>query len=193
MESLQKFLALAHMIDPTTDCHQSRVAELSLAVAKKIGHSEEVCQSVYLAGRVHDIGKLAVPKEFLLKQEHLLPVEYAFVQYHVDACIKLLTSLKFDKDVVTGVSEHHERLDGTGYPKGVSNLGAIGRILAVVDVFEAMTTHKSYRDEFADHIAMKEISNSSKYDVNVFLALRSVLFDDDFHFQVLYPNRVPEF
>jgi putative nucleotidyltransferase with HDIG domain len=145
--------------DPYTAGHQKRVALISVAIARKLGFSEEAAQALYMAAMVHDIGKVSVPSEILTKPTRLTDLEMRMVQGHVEAGYQILKDIPFPWPVAEMVRQHHERLDGTGYPNGLSGdqICIESRILAVADTIEAMATHRPYRPARGLMAAMEEI------------------------------------
>jgi putative nucleotidyltransferase with HDIG domain len=145
--------------DPYTAGHQKRVALISVAIARKLGFSEEAAQALYMAAMVHDIGKVSVPAEILTKPTRLNDLEMRMVQGHVEAGYQILKDIPFPWPIAEMVRQHHERLDGTGYPNGLSGdqICIESRILAVADTIEAMATHRPYRPARGLMAAMEEI------------------------------------
>lgn len=145
--------------DPYTAGHQKRVAFIAMAIAKKLGWSEERIQSLYMAGMVHDIGKVAVPSEILTKPTRLTDLEMQLVQGHVESGYQILKDIPFPWPIAEIVHQHHERLDGSGYPKGLKGdeICEEARILAVADTIEAMATHRPYRAARGLQAAMDEV------------------------------------
>lgn len=145
--------------DPYTAGHQKRVALISVALAKKLGLSEEASQALYMAAMVHDIGKVSVPAEILTKPTRLNDLEMKLVQGHVEAGYQILKDIPFPWPIAEMVRQHHERLDGSGYPNGLSGdqICIESRILAVADTIEAMATHRPYRPARGLITAMEEI------------------------------------
>jgi len=133
--------------DPYTAGHQKRVASISTVIAQKMGWSLERVQSLYMAAMVHDIGKVAVPAEILTKPSRLNSLEMQMVQGHVQAGYHILKDIPFPYPIADIVLQHHERLDGSGYPSGLKGeqICIEARILAVADTIEAMATHRPYR------------------------------------------------
>jgi hypothetical protein len=126
---------------------QERLASsLRATIAKKLGWSDERIQSLYMAGMVHDIGKVAVPAEILTKPTRLTDLEMQMVQGHVESGYQILKDIPFPWPIAEMVHQHHERLDGSGYPKGLKGeeICPEARILAVADTIEAMATHRPY-------------------------------------------------
>jgi putative nucleotidyltransferase with HDIG domain len=145
--------------DPYTAGHQKRVAFIAMAIAKKLGWSNERIQSLYMAGMVHDIGKVAVPSEILTKPTHLTDLEMQMVQGHVESGYQILKDIPFPWPIAEMVRQHHERLDGSGYPRALKGdeICIEARILAVADTIEAMATHRPYRPARGLLAAMEEV------------------------------------
>jgi putative nucleotidyltransferase with HDIG domain/PAS domain S-box-containing protein len=133
--------------DPYTAGHQRRVAEISVAIARRMGLPEAQVRGIETAALLHDIGKLSVPLEILSNPGALSKTQQALVKEHVRAGYELLSPVPFLEPVAKAVLQHHERLDGTGYPNGIKDEEIIleARILAVADVAEAMSSHRPYR------------------------------------------------
>lgn len=146
--------------DPYTSGHQKRVADLARAIAIEIGIAPQDVQGIYLAGLVHDIGKIAVPAEFLSKPTRLTPQEMALVQTHSQVGSDLIKDIDFPWPIAEIVRGHHEKLDGSGYPNKLKGdeipIGA--RIMAVADVVEAISAHRPYRPALGLDKALEEIT-----------------------------------
>jgi len=157
--------------DPFTAGHQERVSRLAVAIARDLGLSEDAQEGVRLAGLVHDIGKIHVPSEILAKPEALSSLEMGIVQGHCEVGYEILKDVPFSWPVARMVLEHHERLDGSGYPAGLSGEGMLpeSRILAVADVLEAMTAHRPYRAAHGLERTLAELCDGrgSLYDPDV--------------------------
>lgn len=157
--------------DPYTAGHQKRVASLSMALAKQLGWSDESIQALYMAAMVHDIGKVAVPAEILTKPTHLSELEMRMVQEHAETGYQILKDIPFPWPIADWVRHHHERLDGSGYPRGLKGdqICEEARILAVADTIEAMATHRPYRAARGLVAAMDEIQTEAgiKLDAKV--------------------------
>ena len=145
--------------DPYTAGHQKRVATIATAIAKKMGLSDEAIQALYMAAMVHDIGKVAVPSEILTKPTRLTDLEMKMVQGHVESGYQILKDIPFPWPIADMVRQHHERLDGSGYPRGLTGdeICLEARILSVADTIEAMATHRPYRPARGLAAAMDEI------------------------------------
>jgi len=145
--------------DPYTAGHQKRVAMISMAIARQMGWDNERIQALYMASMVHDIGKMAVPSEILTKPSRLTDLEMQLVQGHVEAGYQILKDIPFPWPIAEMVHQHHERLDGSGYPRGLKaeQICEESKILAVADTIEAMATHRPYRPARGLVAAMDEI------------------------------------
>ncbi len=168
--------------DPYTAGHQIRVKKIAIAIAEKLGLDEFMIEGLELGASIHDIGKLAVPTEILVKPTKLTPLEYNVIQTHVETGADILKEVEFPWPIIDIIMQHHERLDGSGYPNGLKGdeicLGA--RIVAIADVFEAMSAHRPYRPSQGVAKAMDELTtNSGKlYDPEVVDALKELLAED---------------
>lgn len=187
LEKLQKTLegtirAIAltvEMRDPYTSGHQKRVADLSCAIAGKIGLSEDRIEGILMGGNVHDLGKIAVPSEILSKPTRLSKDEINLIRQHPKAGHDILKPIAFPWPIARMVLEHHERLDGSGYPQGLSGEDILleARILAVSDVVEAMSSHRPYRPSLGMDKALEEIQQNKGilYDPDVVDACTEIL------------------
>lgn len=146
-EALLAMICSIQARDRYTGGHSERVAGLSLDLAVIYELSHAACQEIYLAGIVHDIGKIGIPDSVLLKQDALTDVEYRIIQKHPEIGYRILERLGDLQFVLPGVLYHHERWDGEGYPHGLSGhtIPIMARILAVADAFDAMTSSRPYR------------------------------------------------
>lgn len=156
-------LALAmEMRDPYTAGHQQRVTQLACAIAGEMGLPEDQIRGLKVAGALHDIGKITTPAEILSKPSRLREHEMGLIRDHAQASHDILKNVKFPWPVATIILQHHERLDGSGYPGGLKDkeiiLGA--KILAVADVVEAMVSHRPYRPALGIDRALEEISRN---------------------------------
>ena len=181
--------ALASLIDkrdPYTAGHQKRVARLATAIGAEIGLSEEQIEGVRVAGLIHDIGKVNVPSEILSKPSKLTKIEFEMIKTHPGVAYEILKTVEFPWPVAEAVLQHHERLDGSGYPSGLSG-GAIileAKILGVTDVVEAMASHRPYRPARGLEEALKEISKGKGvlYDSRVVEACLRLFGEKSFKF-----------
>jgi putative nucleotidyltransferase with HDIG domain/PAS domain S-box-containing protein len=169
-ETVNALTVTSEKRDPFTAGHQERVSRLACAIASRLGLSEEDREGVRVAGLVHDIGKIHVPSEILAKPQALSAVEMGIVRDHCVVGHEILRDIPFPWPVARMVLEHHERLDGSGYPGGIKGGDTLlhSRILAVADVVEAMNAHRPYRAALGLEGALAEIRGR-----------RGVLYDPD--------------
>lgn len=157
--------------DPYTGGHQRHVAQLARAIAKEIGFSQEQAKGIYFAGLIHDIGKLAVPIEILVKPGIISPLETMMIQIHPDAGWEFLNKIEFPWPIAEIALQHHERMDGSGYPNGLKGDEILpeSRIVAVADVLESMMFHRPYRASLGLESALAEITANKGllYDADV--------------------------
>ena len=149
--------------DPYTAGHQRRVAVIAAAIATEIGLDSDEVDAVRTAAGIHDIGKLAVPSEILSYPRRLSAPEFEIVKTHCQVGHDIVAGLNLDAPIVAMICQHHERLNGTGYPNGLKGdeilLGA--RVIAVADVVEAMASHRPYRPALDLEVALDEIRGGS--------------------------------
>ncbi len=168
--TIKAFASAVEKRDPYTAGHQKRVAQLAREVAKEMGLHGNKVEGVYMAGLVHDIGKISIPAEILNKPGKLEPEEFEIIKKHPQAGYEILKDIEFPWPLAEIVLQHHERWDGSGYPLGLRD-GEIlleARILAVADVVEAMASHRPYRPALGVEVALKEIERG-----------RGILYDPD--------------
>ena len=172
--------------DPYTGGHQKRVAQLACKIAEKMKLSPSNRESLRMAARLHDVGKLFVPTDIISKVTALNEIEYGFIKEHPGKSYELLKGIPFDGPVLDTILQHHERLDGSGYPCNLAGDDIIitARILAVADVVEAMLSNRPHRRAHSLNETLSEIkTNSGKlYDSQVVEACLS-LFDGGFAFE----------
>lgn len=154
--------ALAQMIDmrdPYTAGHQSRVAMISEAIAREMELPDEQIENIRLGALMHDIGKIAIPSEILTKPGKLIPEEMALVRTHPSMGGDIVGHIEFAPAILSIVTQHHERLDGSGYPLGLKGdaITFEARLVAVADVLEAVTSHRPYRPALGMDSAIEEL------------------------------------
>lgn len=149
--------------DPYTAGHQRRVAELAWAIAREMGLPEWQVMGVHVAGLLHDVGKVAVPAEILSKPGKINQNEFSIISNHCQVGYEILEKINFPWPVTKAILQHHERLDGSGYPDHLSGEEIVieARILGVADVVEAMSSHRPYRPALGLSKALQEISQAS--------------------------------
>ncbi len=178
--------SIAEIRDPFTGGHQQRVAALSRAIALEIGLPEDETKGVYVAAMLHDIGKISIPGEILVKTGQLNEIEYKYIKQHSQSGYDILKMIEFPWPVAQIVLQHHENLDGTGYPQGLTGEGILlyAKIIRVADVVESMVSHRPYRKALGIDMAIEEITNKSRvlYDPRVVKACADLFLTKKFTF-----------
>ena len=149
--------------DAYTCGHSERVALLSRSLALEAGLTEQQVERIYMAGLLHDVGKIGVPEAVLQKTGKLTDEEFAQIKKHPEIGARILRDIKQVEDIIPGVMHHHERYDGKGYPAGLSgeNIPLMGRIICLADCFDAMTSSRTYRKALPLEVALTEIRRCS--------------------------------
>ncbi len=175
------------MRDLYTAGHQVRVAHLARAIAREMALDEEQVHNIYTAGLIHDIGKISIPSEILTKPGKLNSIEFSLIKIHPQTGFDILKNIDFPFPLARWVLEHHERLDGSGYPQGLlgKDIEIEVLILAVADVVEAMASHRPYRPALGVSEALNEISKNSGvlYDPKVVDACLKLFHKKRFKFE----------
>ena len=165
---VQVLTATVETRDPYTAGHQARVADLARTIAAAMGLAPELVEGIRVAGIVHDLGKIAIPAEILSKPGRLTDMEFGLIKSHSRVGYDLLQHIDFPWPVADIVHQHHEKVDGSGYPQGLTGgqLLLESRILTVADVVEAMASHRPYRPALGVDKALEEIDRhrGSQYD-----------------------------
>lgn len=173
--------------DPYTAGHQRRVADLARGVAAEMGLPSHQIDGIRMAGLIHDLGKICVPAEILSKPGQLTEVEHTLIKDHPQVGYEILKGIEFPWPVAQIVLQHHERIDGSGYPAGLAGDEIIieAKTLAVADVVEAMASHRPYRPTLGRDMALEEISKNRgvKYDPRVVDACVRLLTEKGFKFR----------
>ena len=158
-ESIKSIAYTVESRDEYTAGHMKRVGQLASAIARELGLPEDTIHGIELASTIHDVGKIAIPVEILTKPGKLSKVEFMLVQTHVEAGYDIVKNIQFPWPIARMILEHHERMDGSGYPQGLKGdeilLGS--RIIALSDVIEAMSTHRPYRFVVGIDAALDEV------------------------------------
>jgi len=170
--------------DPYTAGHQRRVADLARAIATKMGLPKDQIDGIRMAGAIHDIGKVSIPGEILSKPGRLTDIEFNLIKTHPQIGYEILKSIDFPWPVAQIVLQHHERINGSGYPAGLTGEEILleARILGVADVVEAMSSHRPYRSALGIDKALEEISRNKGilYDPDVVNACLELLTKNGF-------------
>ena len=185
--TIQAMAQTVEVRDPYTAGHQRRVSDLARAIGTRMGLSAEQVDGIRMAGVIHDIGKISVPAEILSKPGILTDPEFSLIKTHPRVGYDILKEIEFPWDIAQIVLQHHERLDGSGYPHGLSgeNILLEARILAVADVVEAMASHRPYRPALGIEKALEEISDRKgrAYDSDVVKSCLWLFEDHVFEFR----------
>jgi PAS domain S-box-containing protein len=184
--TVQALSATVETRDPYTCGHQRRVAHLAGAISQEMGHSQEQLEGMQALGLLHDIGKVAVPAEILSKPGKLSEVEFNLIKAHPQSGYDILKDIEFSWPIALAVLQHHERMDGSGYPHGLTGPDIIleARILAVADVVEAIASHRPYRPALGINAALDEIvrNQGTLYDPGVVDACVRIFTEQGFKF-----------
>jgi putative two-component system response regulator len=187
-ESITALAAIVEMRDPYTAGHQRRVAQLAVAIAKELQLTDEQVEGINLAGVVHDVGKIRVPAEILSKPGRLTALEFSLIKEHSQNGYEILKTIDFPWPIAQIVLQHHERLDGSGYPQGLKAEQILieAMIVTVSDVVESMTSHRPYRPGLGIDAALEEIElNKGKlFDPKVVDACTRLFREQNFSFSV---------
>lgn len=171
LQTIEAIAATVEARDPYTAGHQRRVAVLVSAIAHEMGLPEEKICGLYLAATIHDLGKIHLPAEILSKPGHLSKLDYALIKTHPQTGYDIIKDVEFPWPIAQMLLQHHERLDGSGYPQGLKGEQILfeAKILSVADVVvEVMSSHRPYRPGLGSEAALEEIARQ-----------RGVLYDPD--------------
>lgn len=170
VQALKVAMTMGEMRDPYTAGHEQRVAEIAVAIGAELGFDEKRQLGLRIAGYVHDVGKIMIPAELLAKPSRLSPHEFLLIKEHPRAGYDILKNVECNWPVADVAWQHHERMDGTGYPQGLKGEAILmeARIMAVADVVEAMSSHRPYRPGLGIDRALAEIERGrgTSYDAN---------------------------
>jgi putative nucleotidyltransferase with HDIG domain len=184
LQTVNSLMYALEMRDPYTAGHQQRVSKLASAIAKKAGLDDNTIEGIMVAGKLHDIGKIYVPSEFLTKPGRLPEEALGVIKTHPRIGFEILKDIEFPWPIAAIVLQHHERNDGGGYPYGLEreNIMLEAKILAVADVVEAMITNRPYRISPGEEQAFTEIREYKgiKYEPCVVDACLSLFYEDGF-------------
>jgi len=160
--TIQAIAAMVEVRDPYSVGHQKRVGDLAMAIASQMGLSELRLEGIKMAGSVHDLGKIHVPVEILSKPGKLSQIEFDIIKTHPQVGFDLLKHIEFPWPIAQMVLQHHEMMDGSGYPQGLKGEKIMleARILAVADVVEAMSSHRPYRPALGIEKALEKINKN---------------------------------
>jgi PAS domain S-box-containing protein/putative nucleotidyltransferase with HDIG domain len=187
MATVNALASAAEMRDPYTAGHQRRVTVLACAIATEMGLTDEQFAGLRLAGLIHDIGKINIPAEILNKPGRISEIEFNIIKTHPETGYNIVKDIEFPWPVARIILQHHERLNGSGYPRGLKE-GEImqeARILAVADVLEAMASHRPYRPSLGVDAALAEIVQAKGvlYDPEVVAICQRLFLGKGFQLQ----------
>jgi len=184
VQTIQAIAVTIEKRDPYTAGHQQRVAALAVLVAREMGLDEARIEGLRLGALIHDIGKIYVPAEILNRPGRLTETEFQIIQTHPQVGYEIIRDVEFSWPLAQMVLQHHERIDGSGYPEGLKGEEILleARILAVADVVEAMASHRPYRPALAIEAALDELEShrGECYDAAAADACLRVVRRDDF-------------
>lgn len=187
LQTVEALAVLVEKRDPYTSGHQKKVGQLATTIGVHMHLSEETIRGIYIASILHDIGKITIPGEYLNKPGKLEPIEFTIIKTHPQAAHDMLKSIEFNWPVAEIILQHHEKLDGSGYPNGLmdSDILLEAKIITVADVVEAISSHRPYRPALGIDAAIDEISTNSGilYDKEVVKCCINLFRDHQFAFK----------
>ncbi|HLD90994.1 MAG TPA: HD domain-containing phosphohydrolase [Patescibacteria group bacterium] len=187
VEALSKTMEIR---DPYTAGHQKRVTALAIKISEYYGLDESQIEHIKLAGMLHDIGKFYVPQELLVKPTRLSETEFKLLKKHVIEGYNIISDIPFEAPIARMVLQHHERLDGSGYPNGLrgDQISIEAKIISVADVVEAMASHRPYRASLGVTVAIEEIVKGSGklYDDKVVEACLAVIKACNYDLDIIF-------
>ncbi|MDD3991806.1 MAG: response regulator [Desulfobacterales bacterium] len=179
--------AIVENRDPYTAGHQRRVAELARAMAVKLKMSAAETEGIFMGGLIHDVGKIAVPSEILSKPGRLSTIEFELIKRHTSAGYEIVRDIPFDWPIADIVYQHHEKMDGSGYPRQLtgSEIAPEARIICVADVVEAMASHRPYRPAVGIEAALADIRQhrGRRYDPDAVRVCLELFEKDGYQFE----------
>ena len=186
-ETVNALASAVEMRDPYTAGHQHRVTSLAIAIAEEMGLSKEKIEGIRMAGVIHDVGKIRVPAEILSWPGQLTEIDFNLIKTHPQVGYDILKRIELPHQVTKIMLQHHERMDGSGYPEGLKgeNILIEARVLAVADVVEAMASHRPYRAALGMEKALEEISKNKGilYDAKAVDACLKLFVEKNFKFK----------
>jgi PAS domain S-box-containing protein len=160
--TIQAMVATVEARDPYTAGHQRRVANLAAAIARQMGLSNDIVDSIQLAGTIHDLGKISIPAEILSTPRKLTTIEFNIIKTHPSTGYDILKDIEFPWPIAQMVLQHHERLDGSGYPLGLkaNEILLEAKIMAIADITEAISSYRPYRPALGIDVALEELEKN---------------------------------
>lgn len=195
-DTIRAFAAAIDAKDSYTKGHSYRVASYAVAIGRELGYGEEILEGFYVAGLLHDVGKIIVDKDIINKKKHLSSKEFGKIMEHTQAGYQILSTIRFPwTDVPLMAKSHHEKLDGHGYPEGLkgNQLSDGAKIICLADAFDAMTSHRPYRNRLSFEKTVKEIRKNVniQFEKRIVKAFFNVLkreIEGKLHEQKVIPN-----
>ena len=185
--TIQVMVSAVETRDPYTAGHQIRSADLARAIATEMGLSQDKIEAIRMAGPIHDIGKLSIPAEILSKPTRLTNIEFSLIKEHSRQGYEILKDVESPWPLAEIVYQHHERMDGSGYPRNLKGDEILmeARIIAVADVVESMASHRPYRPGLGIDVALEEIENNkgTHYDADAVDACLRLFREKGFQFK----------
>ena len=185
-ETVETLASAVEIKDPYTAGHQKRVSRLATAIAEEMQLPEDNIRGLHLASAIHDIGKIYIPAEILTKPGSLSPIEFDLIKTHPKVGSDILKSIDFPWPIAKIILQHHEKMDGSGYPHGLTGKDILleAKILVVADVVEAISSHRPYRPALGTKRALEEVSNykNSLFSPEVVDACKRIFKQGKFHF-----------
>ena len=163
LQTVESLAAMLEKRDPFTAGHQKKVSKLACAIAEEMSLPDEIIEGIHIAAILHDIGKISIPAEFLSKPGRLSPIEFDIIKTHPVTAYEMLKAIDFPYPVAQIILQHHEKMDGSGYPYGLMGPDILleARIVTVADVVEAISSHRPYRPALGIQYALEEIANNA--------------------------------
>ena len=186
-DAIKTMAKIVEMRDPYTAGHQQRVTQLAVAIARELNFNEQLIEQFWMAAIVHDIGKIYVPSDILHKPGKLTDIELSLIKTHPQGGYDIVKGMELPYVIAQAILQHHERLNGSGYPHGLKDKDIIieAKIIAVADVVEAMASHRPYRPALGIDKALEEIRQNKGilYDTKVVEACVKLFEEKGFKFE----------
>jgi len=163
LQTVETLSLMVEKRDPYTSGHQKKVGQLACAIGEEMGLSSETIDGIYIAAILHDIGKINIPFEYLNKPGRLEKIEFDIIKKHPQSAYEMLEAIDFPYPVASIILQHHEKIDGSGYPQGIKAEDILieARIITVADVVEAISSHRPYRPSLGIEYALQEIADNA--------------------------------
>jgi len=161
-QTIASLATIVEIGDPYTAGHQNKVAQLATSIAREMGLSEDKIEEIFVSATIHDIGKINIPSEILCKPGKITEFEYGIIKTHCQTGYEIIKQIEFPWPIAEIILQHHEKIDGSGYPKGLkgNEILLASRILKVADVIDAISSHRPYRPALGIDVALEEISDN---------------------------------